>query len=268
MGYVNLVRHLGPGQPAFGVRDLGDDLGRPIERIAAEHVAAVRAVRPRGPYALVSWSFGGLVAFEMALQLQRAGEPVAFVGLLDTMAPGLYRQWPQPGDDDLLVGLASEVAEGVRRPFALAPESLGGLELDEKVRRVADALHAQGAAPAALTPAALADAFHAVRARGRSSLAYEPAGPFRGTVTLFRASEGSPPSEAFFAARPAEEREGLGWAPYVSGCVDVHAVPGSHVMLAAEPHVRVLAERMAAALAAAHGRAGAAGETRVHGAPA
>jgi amino acid adenylation domain-containing protein len=268
MGYVNLVRHLGPGQPAYGVRDLGDDLGRPIERIAAEHVADVRAVQPRGPYALVSWSFGGLVAFEMALQLQRAGEPVAFVGLLDTLAPGLYRQWPQLGDDDLLAGLAGEVAEGVRRPFALAPESLRGLELDEKVRRVAEALHAQGAAPAALTPAALADAFHAVRARGRSSLAYEPAGPFRGTVTLFRASVGSPLSDAFFAARPAEEREGLGWAPYVAGRVDVHAVPGSHVMLAAEPHVRVLAERMAAALAAAHGRAGAAGEARMEGAPA
>jgi thioesterase domain-containing protein len=211
-------------------------------------------VQPHGPYYLVSWSYGGIVAFEMALQLQRAGETVAFVGELDTKAPALLRDEPLLPDEEVLVRLAEEAAEDVRRTFSMRWEELRGLPFDEQVRCVADALHAQGGAPSNFSAATLRESFEAVRARERSTSAYVP-GRFAGTVTLFRAAEVAEHAAAFLATRTDEERHTLGWHLHATGPVEVVQVPGSHITLASEPHVRVLAQRMRDSVASARERA-------------
>jgi thioesterase domain-containing protein len=211
-------------------------------------------VQPSGPYYLAGWSFGGFVAYEMALQLERLGEDVAFVGLLDTLATDLAREWPWQGDADLTATLAHEVAEQMGRPFALEPAELEGLDHGEQVRRAVAALHAQGAAPAELDEAALAGACRTVRDRNRSYAEYEP-GRFSGTLTLFRAGDMSARHEEFLAPLGEDERRTLGWSRHVDAPVEVHTVPGTHATLAAEPHVRVLAGHMREALADARQRA-------------
>jgi amino acid adenylation domain-containing protein len=253
MGYVNVVRYLGADQPAFGVRDVGEDMARPVPQIAAEHVAAIRAVRPHGPYYLASWSFGGIVAFEMGRQLQAAGETVAFVGMLDTLAPELMQAWSWEKDEDVVIVLAREVAEWMRRPFHLRPEDLAGLPLEEQVRRAVDALRAEGAAPENFDEAALLEQCRMVRDRMISYTGYAP-GRFDGTLTLFRATECTDEYEAFFASR-GKSRHALGWSPLATEPVEVHVVPGTHASLGAEPHVRVLADRLRDSLAAARLRA-------------
>ena len=250
MGYLNLLRYLGPDQPAFGVRDLGE-LSRPVRQIAAEHVAAIREVQPHGPYYLVSWSFGGVVAYEMAVQLEAAGETVAFVGMLDTLCPVLPRRWGWDREADVVVALAEDVAARMRTPFSLGAEELDGLELDEQVRRAVEALHAQGAAPPGYAEPALRAACDAVLDRVRSAAGYVP-GCRPGTITLFRAQDDRARLEEFFAAGPEEEKRTLGWLPYAP--VEVHPVPGAHAVLGSEPHVRVLARHMREALALARER--------------
>jgi amino acid adenylation domain-containing protein len=249
MGYVNLLRYL-PDQPAFGVRDLGE-LSRPVRQIAAEHVAAIREVQPHGPYYLVSWSFGGVVAYEMAVQLEAAGETVAFVGMLDTLCPVLLRRWGWDREADVVVALAEDVAARMRTPFSLEADALDGLELDEQVRRAVEALHAQGAAPPGYAEPALRAACDAVLDRIRSSAGYVP-GCRSGTITLFRAQNDRAQVEEFWAAGPAEEKLTMGWLPYAP--VEVHPVPGEHAVLGSEPHVRVLAQHMREALARARER--------------
>jgi thioesterase domain-containing protein len=54
-----------------------------IEEVAAGYVAALRSVKPQGPYYLGGFSSGGIVAYEMAQQLLRAGQDVATILLLD-----------------------------------------------------------------------------------------------------------------------------------------------------------------------------------------
>ncbi len=254
MGYVGLARRLEGRQPTYGIRDVGEPLSRPLAQIAREHVAAVRAVRPRGPYQLAGLSFGGMVAYEMAVQLQAAGEAVSFVGLLDTIAPPVI-QALGGRDDEMLVGLATEQAEKWGWFFSYPHGSLHGLPLDEKLRRVDAALRAQGAVPPGWSPAQLEAAFRAVWDRVESGRGYVP-GRFRGTVTLFRAREGAAYRDALFAGRPAAEERALGWDDLVDGEVVVHTLPGTHVTLAAEPHVGALAERMHQALADGLARAG------------
>jgi thioesterase domain-containing protein len=254
MGYVSLVRHLGAGQPAHGVRDVGDDMARPLTRIAAEHVRAIRSVQPRGPYYLCGWSFGGFVAFEMALQLERAGETVAFVGLMDTMSPLLEQAWPRLDAAGVAVGLATEVAQHMRRPFQMRARELAGLDTAAQVRRVVEALHAQGAAPAGFDAAALEAQCRTIADRYQSRAGYVP-GRFNGTLTLFRALEVPEHHPVFFSGYTEEEERTLGWCRHSARPVEVRPVPGSHALIASEPHVRALAQEMLGALAAARERA-------------
>ena len=254
MGYVNLVRYLGTDQPAFGVRDLGD-MSRPVAQIASEHVAAIRAVQPRGPYSLVGWSFGGTVAFEMALQLEQAGEAVAFVGLLDTISPRLWLEWSWAREVDVVVGMAREAAELSRRPFSLDPGELEGLASDEQIARAVEALHAQGAVPADYDAGVLRTSCRTIWDRIESASTYDP-GRFSGTVTLFRASTPSERHRAFFASRAGEEHA-LGWSPLSERPVQVNMVPGTHATIGAEPHARVFARELRDALHAARHEAGA-----------
>jgi thioesterase domain-containing protein len=268
VGYVNLVRHLGADQPVYGVRDVGEDLSRPVVRIAAEHVAAIREVQPRGPYYLASWSFGGIVAFEMALQLEREGETVAFVGLLDTIVPTVVTEDGVKRGADLVIALAEDDAARARLPFALRREELEGLDLDAQIRRAAEALHPGEPARQELEAAVLREAYHTGQARIRSRSEYTP-GRFSGTLTLFRVSELTEGYREFLASSTEEERHTLGWAPHTECPVEVHLMPGQHATLASEPHVRVLAQSMRGALDSARRRAGydGAGETRPEPAP-
>ncbi len=89
--YYELACHLGSDQPFYGLQPFGIDgecspLTR-IEDMAAGYIEALRKVQPEGPYFLGGWSFGGLVAFEMAQQLLACGERVALLAILDTLAP-------------------------------------------------------------------------------------------------------------------------------------------------------------------------------------
>ncbi|WP_244221665.1 non-ribosomal peptide synthetase [Corallococcus exercitus] len=90
LAYAALAKQLGPDQPFYGLQSQGLDGGRPpldtVEAMAALYVAAVRTVQPRGPYRLGGWSMGGVVAFEMARQLQARGETVELVALIDPSA--------------------------------------------------------------------------------------------------------------------------------------------------------------------------------------
>jgi thioesterase domain-containing protein len=65
-----------------------------IPEMAACGLAAMRRIQPRGPYHLTGYSFGGLVAFEIAQRLKLAGEDVALLGLIDTLYDQRY--WPAP----------------------------------------------------------------------------------------------------------------------------------------------------------------------------
>lgn len=87
--YRELVQHLGPDQPFYGLQSVGLDGSRPpltkIEEIAAVYVEEIQKTQPVGPYFLGGYCLGGTIAFEMAQQLSRRGETVALLALLDTM---------------------------------------------------------------------------------------------------------------------------------------------------------------------------------------
>ena len=84
--------------PVIGIQARGLARQEPthptVEAMAAEYLTAVKARQPQGPYYLCGYSFGGLVAFEMAQRLLAAGDEVGLVALFDTATSPLG--WPAP----------------------------------------------------------------------------------------------------------------------------------------------------------------------------
>jgi thioesterase domain-containing protein/acyl carrier protein len=86
--YSRFIRHIPPGHPIYGlqIRSLSkpDVMPATVEEIAADYVSVMREVQPGGPYNVLGWSTGGLVAYAIATQLQNAGQEVAVLALLDS----------------------------------------------------------------------------------------------------------------------------------------------------------------------------------------
>lgn len=92
--YKELAHHLDGGRPVLGIESPGLHAGRDyrvpsIEEAASLYLNSVRRRQPHGPYLLAGFSYGGMVAYEMAAQLQAEGEEVVLLALFDTWAPGV-----------------------------------------------------------------------------------------------------------------------------------------------------------------------------------
>ncbi|WP_027661233.1 amino acid adenylation domain-containing protein [Salinispora fenicalii] len=123
--YLPLARALPAGHPVHAFQPLGMD-GREapaetIEDMAAGYLADLRLVQPEGPYVVVGWSLGGTIAFEMARQLDRLGEPVQLI-LLEPTLPEVARtiDLHRPARDSYLRG--ADLAERILRLPAGDPE--------------------------------------------------------------------------------------------------------------------------------------------------
>ena len=96
--YQALADRLNPQRPVYGIRaaevEERESLnGHGIATMVRQYVTAIKEVQAQGPYLLAGWSFGGVVAFEMACQLRQNGQEVAFLGLVDSYPPESVRQF-------------------------------------------------------------------------------------------------------------------------------------------------------------------------------
>jgi thioesterase domain-containing protein len=97
---AEFFKSIGADQPVYSLRfgvgsPRGSILRLPkIEDLAAHYIQEIQMVQPKGPYFLVGYSWGGLVAYETALQLTERGDLVEFVVMVDTPLPNSRRQTP------------------------------------------------------------------------------------------------------------------------------------------------------------------------------
>lgn len=90
--YRNIARNLGNTQPVIGLQffNLAERLELKyarLEDVAGECVKRICEIQPEGPYAVIGWCIGGVVAFETTQQLVRMGHEVSFTGIIDAWAP-------------------------------------------------------------------------------------------------------------------------------------------------------------------------------------
>ncbi|MEV5463023.1 type I polyketide synthase [Streptomyces sp. NPDC002788] len=87
LSYLALADGLDTRRPVLGLEPRGVD-GARIEEIAAFHVETLTGLQAEGPYTIGGWSFGAVVAHEMASQLARRGARVDLLVCLDAYMPG------------------------------------------------------------------------------------------------------------------------------------------------------------------------------------
>ncbi|MCX5240984.1 amino acid adenylation domain-containing protein [Streptomyces prunicolor] len=94
--YSGLLGQLDRRQPLYGIQARGftdpDAAAPDLDDMVDEYLRAIRAVQPHGPYSLLGWSFGGIVAHLIAVRLQTEGEEIALLSMMDSFLP-------VPGDD-------------------------------------------------------------------------------------------------------------------------------------------------------------------------
>ncbi|MEG3877084.1 amino acid adenylation domain-containing protein [Microcoleus sp. herbarium7] len=224
--YYKLAAELGTDRPFYALQPRGID-GEcspltSIEEMAAFYIAAVREVQPQGPYFLGGWSFGGLVAFEMAQQLQEAGEKVALLAVLDTLAPIAANQisfWE---------GCKFLLTTGLRSvwPFLLdyfrllaAADDFYGKSLISRIAQLNKVIK---------------PIFAVFQANSKATQAYAPL-LYENKITLVRSTSQISTGDRDFT---------LGWGELTNDKVEVIRVPGNHLSMLGKPHVEVLAQQL------------------------
>jgi len=244
--YYDLARHLGPQQPFFGFQSLGVD-GRHepqmrIEDMAAHYIKEMREIQPAGPYYIGGRSMGGTIAFEMACQLERMGEKIALLALLDTYPSGYVK---------LLLGaesMSSKVNLFVKR-MRTHHSNVSLLAWRGKFVYAAEKVQYL---PAKIKAALWRSAYHLFHSFGRrlprslanvkefntmARLNYVPT-VFGGKVTLFWASGDLRGSFDLVE----------GWRELAGGGMEIHEVSGNHLNLIKEPYVTELAAKLSECL--------------------
>ncbi|HEV2733980.1 MAG TPA: amino acid adenylation domain-containing protein, partial [Longimicrobiaceae bacterium] len=233
--YAVLASHLGPDRPLYGLQSHGlDGEAAPLATIvemAADYCRAVRDVQPEGPYLLGGWSMGGTVAFEMARQLEAAGQHVERLVLLDTSMPGTKLAGPE-ADAALFASFARHLEIPLER-IAVSQEELRALAPGERLRRAWEAARDARAVPSDVDLAHFRPLWEVFRANVGASREYG-GGTCAADLLLLRAAER-------VTGRPEEVE---GWAGSTSGRMDVRIVPGDHFSMMREPYVRILAAEL------------------------
>ncbi|WP_405163134.1 amino acid adenylation domain-containing protein [Nocardia sp. NBC_01499] len=247
--YVPLARRLGRDVPFFGLQAAGAVAGTEplstVPELAAYYLESIRRVQPHGPYLIGGWSFGGLVAFEMARQLRRAGEQIADLVILDTVVLDPARQ------ADLDIDAPDDTAEDILLRYffweLLLLQRGGDSKLaalgefatqDDAFEHMAELAVREGVLPEGSTKAVIRRLFGIYAANTRAILAYRPEA-IDVDVTLLRATEPLPEVLELLHRVGGSKHDdpANGWGELTTGRLTVLAVPGNHLSIVEEPHV-------------------------------
>ena len=229
---LNLARHLGSDRPFYGLSYPPPKiLAEPettTENIAAECIRQMRAVQPDGPYFVGGFSYGGVVAFEIARQLQEQGSEIGLLAMFDPDPP---RPYPTKSAsyhaDRYLFHLSRLVRLNPADQFRYLMH-----RLRNETWKLAPVLASQQEMPA--QRALFARGSEAVLDRYRAK-------PYAGSATMFLASDTQ------WRHRPEKDPR-LEWKLLIRGKLDLIELDGDHDAMYHEPHVRILAEKLAACL--------------------
>ena len=216
--YAGLLPYLPTGVPLYGVQAPWfaepDAVPRSIAELAADYLAVVRHIQPDGPYRFAGWSFGGLVAHAMATHVQRDGEPVAVLALLD-IDPATDSPTEEIDDASILASLTGGPGQGPdpHKAWEMLREShmlpaLGEEHFEAILRAMREAI------------------------RLRRSFRPER---YDGDILYFQATQG-------------EAKQSELWKPFATGAVRVHPVACTHMQMMDPAPLKTIGPVLAAEL--------------------
>ncbi|GAB4071589.1 amino acid adenylation domain-containing protein [Ancylobacter sonchi] len=230
--YGGLARALAPRRSVYGLQApaLSPDKPLPpnLETLAADYARRIRALRSTGPYHLLGWSVGGILAQAVAVELRRQGAEVGVVALLDAYPSDCWRAEPEPAPDAALKALLAIAGHD--------PDRLPGLALSRA--SVVAFLRASDSPLGTLSDTALDGVVRVVAGNNRLVRGHHHA-RYDGPLTFFRAALDHEGRDL----TPAK------WAAYADH-IDVVDIASLHAHLTGREATMTIAPALGAALEA------------------
>lgn len=219
---------------ALPLNQLPDGIeGNAIPAIARQNILTIKTVQPAGPYYLGGHSLGGWIAFEMARQLEAAGDSVSFLGILDSGAPTTGEAAERRGWNDIT--WLQAFAELHNVPVNMPLNETG--EEESAIWHIQRALEDASLLEKRQDTAAVMNLLAVLKAT--LGLPYVPAkGRLETAIHLFQAQENDvQPGEAAVVDNTG------GWSSFATG-VYVHTVSGNHFSMLRADHAGKLADKL------------------------
>jgi len=233
--YRNLAIHLGLDQPMYGLRPQGIDGKQPfllrVEDMAAKYLQEMQTLQPNGPYFLGGYSFGGIVAYEIAQQIRSQGQEVALLAMLDTCRPGYQRRLSFKRRILLHI---NHILQGGHQYFAYKVKGWYK-QVHHNAKQVCNHYLRTGSHVILPEDKKYLEISNALK-QALNAYVFRP---YSGKLTLFRTRD-----ENRTEAIGLEYDSQFGWGEIVTGDLDIKYIPGSHLSLLNEPNVRVLAKQV------------------------
>ncbi|MFD0497830.1 thioesterase domain-containing protein [Streptomyces rhizosphaericus] len=243
--YTGLLRHLTPDQPVYALQARGltepDVLPASVEEMAADYLEQIRTVQPTGPYHLLGWSFGGLIAHAMATRLQARGEEVATLAVVDAYPDNAQAlpEAPELSKRQWLGVLLDDIGGGdIFAPGWLEAHPDGA---DGTADLVADLCRETGL-PARLLEGEASFPLLDILLNDQELMRKFAPERFHGDMLLFRAVEEIPG----YRRDPLHVADA--WLSFVDGALVVHGVPDHHYRMMREESLDRIGPVVAAAL--------------------
>src|SRR5271166_5701307 len=231
--YSGLLQHIRADYPIYGLQarsfNQPEILPQTLQEMVADYLGQIRAIQPTGPYHLLGWSFGGLVAYSLGTHLQHQGEQVALLVLLDTYPPDPERSRDVPDEQEIINALLKDLGYD---PAILGERPLQLSTLKELLRQK-DSVYSN------LEDQYLGAIPRIFRNNVRLAGSFVPE-TFDGDLLFFAAVEDSP-------APPTDA-----WRPYVRGQITIRQIACRHPHLTQPGPIAQIGEALAVELQKRH----------------
>jgi amino acid adenylation domain-containing protein len=227
--YYDLANYLDPDRPIYGLQSQGLDGQAPltnVEDMATHYIKEIRTIQPNGPYSIAGYSFGGLVAFEMAQQLTTNGEEIELLALLDCNVPKLPILRPS-----------------LRQSICIHLSNIWQLEYQEKISYIVDRIayrlknsnNREFLLQSLYKAEDITPQIRTILDANLQASENYTARPYAGKITLFRCQIQDLEHYLY---------PDFGWTNLVGENLDIYSIPGPHFRMLKEPRVGILAEKL------------------------
>jgi amino acid adenylation domain-containing protein len=234
--YLPLSRSLGMDQPLYGLQSYGLEDGEApltnIEEMAARYLGEMRTVQPQGPYQILGYSGGVIVAYEMVQQLAASGEQMPLLILIDGILPPEPIDFFREGWEQEINEWKADYIRNVLEKAGIDEKEIAADDFDAKVETYLKKAKNQFGFPDDITVAQFKRFIHLFATNIRAQLAYR-AKTYLGPVHFFFANNGS-----------REMLHHYGWGQMFMGDVCCHSLPGTHEELVDGSNAAVLGEEL------------------------
>ncbi|MEH1901882.1 MAG: amino acid adenylation domain-containing protein [Nostoc sp.] len=234
--YSFLANKLGTNQPVYALQSQGlDGKQQPlnsIESMASTYIKAIREIQAAGAYLIGGYSLGGLIAFEIASQLEAAGESVENLLIIDAHPPLPDSKTETILDDDIasLIIFVEKVGLHFNAKIKLNYEYLSVLDEVQKLEYVLQILQHHQLVPPNSGKNLISGSVNVFKANSQAIHSYQPKA-INAPISLFKTE---------VLAKQFPNNSTLGWDELTSQQVYIRTVKGIHESLLQEPSVSEL----------------------------